>query len=320
MRFFLVILLVLSIFFSCNTNEVSKVDISDITINYELKRYDVDFYTASEKKIPELKQKYPYLFPESFSDSIAISKINNKQEQELFSETQKIYKDINFLEKQLSNLFKHIKHYKSGFKAPNIITIQTNIDYESRVIYADSLLFISFDNYLGKSHPFYNDYPLYIKEENTKEHIIVDVAESILKTQLPLNNKRRFIDKMIHEGIKMYFLDTYLPEVSVHLKIGYTKDKLNWALENESQIWKYFIEKQLLFSTDTKLNKRFLDNAPFSKFYTSEDTTSPGKIGVWVGWQIVKSFMQNNDVSLRDLINFDSDELFKKSKYKPKKY
>jgi uncharacterized protein YjaZ len=80
----------------------------------------------------------------------------------------------------------------------------------------------------------------------------------------------------------------------------------------------YFIEKKLLFSTDTKLNKRFLENAPFSKFYLHQDRQSPGRIGVWIGWQIVKSFMQNNDVSLQKLLTTDSEDIFNKSRYKPK--
>ena len=81
----------------------------------------------------------------------------------------------------------------------------------------------------------------------------------------------------------------------------------------------YFIERKLLFSTETKLQKRFLENAPFSKFYLEDDRQSPGRIGVWLGWQIVKSFMQNNDVSLQKLLTIDSEDLFKKSSYKPKK-
>ena len=75
-----------------------------------------------------------------------------------------------------------------------------------------------------------------------------------------------------------------------------------WAATNESQVWKYFIENKLLFSTDTKLNKRFLDVAPFSKFYRSEDNLSPGRIGAWIGWQIVRSYMKHNDVSLQKLV------------------
>ena len=124
---------------------------------------------------------------------------------------------------------------------------------------------------------------------------------------------------MIHEGKKMYLLDLYLPTISDKLKIGYLEQKLDWAITNEEDIWKYFIERKLLFSTDTKLNKRFLDRAPFSKFYLEDDNQSPGIIGVWLGWQIVRSYMQNNDVSLQQLLKINELDLYKKSKYKPRK-
>ena len=195
----------------------------------------------------------------------------------------------------------------------------TNIDYDSRVIYADSLLIISLDVYLGKNHKFYADYPKYIKENNTKEHIVVDVAQEFIKRQIPTSQDRSFIAKMIQEGKKMYLIDSYLPNVSDKEKIGYEIDKINWIRENEEQIWSYFVERKLLFSTDTKLNKRFLETAPFSKFYMQHDNLSPGRVGVWVGWQIVRSYMKHNDVSLQELLKINELDLYKKSKYKPRK-
>ena len=124
---------------------------------------------------------------------------------------------------------------------------------------------------------------------------------------------------MIFEGKKMYLLDLYLPTISNQEKIGYSSDKFNWAKANEQQIWMYFIDRKILFSTDFNLNARFLENGPFSKFYMEQDNLSPGKIGVWLGWQIVRSFMEKNDVSLQELLKMNEDEIFKKSNYKPKK-
>ena len=319
MRFFIGVFFILLSFISCKTDDVKKIDVSNIDARFNVKRYEVDFYNATKEKLPKLKKDYPYLFPKEFTDSLAIAKITDKDEQELFEETQKIYKNSSALEAELSSFFKHVTYYNPKFKSPNVVTMTSNIDYTSRVIYADSLLFISLDIYLGKQHKFYSDFPNYIKENNAKENIIVDVANSIIKKQLAPFPNRSFIGKIIHEGKKMYLLDMYLPEVSDKLKIGYSKEKIDWAIENEEDIWKYFIERKLLFSTDTKLNKRFLDNAPFSKFYLETDNQSPGRIGVWLGWQIVKSFMHNNDVSLQELLMIDSEDLFKKSKYKPKR-
>lgn len=319
MRFLFAVLMVFCLFFSCSDKKQQQIDVSKVKVDFSVKRYDVDFYNATRTTLLKVKQKYPYLFPEAFTDSLAFAKINDKEEQELFAETQKIYADFNVVETQLLSLFKHVKYYNPNFKVPNVVTLLTNIDYESKIIYADSLLLISLDVYLGSQHEFYADYPKYIKENNTKEHLIVDVANAIIEQQIQPTNKRRFIDKMIYEGKKMYLLDAYLPEVSEQEKIGFAEDKFNWAIANEEQVWMYFIDKKLLFSTDTKLNQRFLDNAPFSKFYMAQDNLSPGRIGAWLGWQIVNSYMQHNDVSLQELLKTDEDIIFTKSKYKPKR-
>ena len=298
---------------------MKEIDISNIDVAFSVKRYEVDFYNATKENLPKVRQKYPYLFPEEFTDSLSFEKINDKQEQELFTETQKKYKDFSSEETQLSSLFKHIKYYNASFQEPNIVTMLTNIDYENRVIYADSLLLISLDVYLGKGHKFYGDYPKYIRENNTKDHIVVDAAKAIIAQQVHSPIDRSFVSKMIFEGKKMYLLDLYVPLISDTKKIGYSQDKFNWATLNEEQVWMYFMDKKILFSTETKLNKRFLENAPFSKFYTEQDNLTPGKIGVWIGWQIVRSYMKHNDVSLQELLKINESDLFNKSKYKPKK-
>ena len=105
------------------------------------------------------------------------------------------------------------------------------------------------------------DYPTYIKENNTSERIVVDVANKIIDAQVRPSANRTFLGKMIAAGKKLYLLDLYLPLKEDQMKIGYSKDKFDWAIANESQVWRYFIENNLLYSTDTKLNKRFLDEA-----------------------------------------------------------
>jgi gliding motility-associated lipoprotein GldB len=319
MRFFLRIFIISLTFLSCKNNNKTNVDVSNIDANFSVERFDKAFYNASKKTLRGVKKKFPLLFPSSISDSIWLAKINNKDEQELFKETEKVYSSFSNEAEQLTSLFKHIKYYNPKFNSPKVITMLSNIDYENRVVYADSLLLISLDVYLGKNHKFYGDYPIYIKENNSKEHLIVDVAKTIIDIQIKPFNNRSFLSKIINEGKKMYFLDLYLPMISEKEKSGYTFDKLEWAKQNEEEVWKFFMEKKLLYSTDTKLNKRFVENAPFSKFYTAEDNKSPGKMGVFIGWQIVKSFMKHNDVSLQKLIQIDAQSLLEKSRYKPKK-
>ncbi len=317
-KYFSVILLLLTMF-SCTSGQENLIDVREIIVDFSLDRFDVDFYSTTEKTLEQTKGKYPFFFSANDPDSIWINKINNKEEKELFFESQKLFKDVSFLSDDLEQLFKHIKYYNPKFKSPKVITLLSNIDHQNKVVYTKEYLLISLDVYLGSSHKFYADYPNYIKQNYNKDHIIIDVANAIIDTEVKRFNDRTFVGKMVKEGMKLYLLDRYTPKTSNANKIGFSVEKHTWATNNEEQVWKYFIENKLLFSTDTKLNKRFIDLAPFSKFYRSEDNRSPGRIGAWIGWQIVRSYMKHNDVSLPKLLETSPEEIYKKSKYKPKR-
>ena len=110
-----------------------------------------------------------------------------------------------------------------------------------------------------------------------------------------------------------------IPFVSDADKIGYTREQLDWAISNESYIWRFFIEKELLYSTDSSLASRFINPAPFSKFYLELDSESPGRLGCYMGWQIVRSYMEHNNVGLMDMLQMDANEIFNNAKFKPRK-
>ena len=58
-------------------------------------------------------------------------------------------------------------------------------------------------------------------------------------------------------------------------------DIKEWVKENELYIWQYFVERQVLYQTEVEWVQRFLEPAPFSKFYMQQDNNSPGKVGAW---------------------------------------
>ena len=173
---------------------------------------------------------------------------------------------------------------------------------------------------MGKNSEVYQDFPVYLAQNFDKSQLVVDMASAISDRYFMPEKSRQFLDLVIDAGKKLVMIDNYLPSVSNAQKIGYSEAEYAWAIANEEQIWKYFIENKLLYSTDSKLEDRFMAEAPFSKFYIDIDKESPGRIGVWLGWQIVSAYMSNNnDVTLQQLLQTDAEEIFNKSKYKPKK-
>ncbi|MCD6544255.1 MAG: hypothetical protein J7K34_07075 [Flavobacteriaceae bacterium] len=176
------------------------------------------------------------------------------------------------------------------------------------------------DVFLGTDSPIYQTHPNYIKQNNNKEHLIVAVAEQFAEQIIPPTNDKSFVSKIVQEGKKLALIQVFLPNVTKQAIIGYTVDQYEWAEKSEVEIWKYFIQKEYLYSSDSELTKRFIEDAPFSKFFLEVDKDSPGRIGTWFGWQIVDSYLDHNETGIRETMVTDNEEIFKKSKYKPKKY
>ena len=314
-----ILILVGLLFANCKKEKTLLQRIKTQNIETELVTFHKQFYEADEEALKQLKTKHPFLFPKTTSDQVWRSKINNPEERELFRMTESIYGDMSEEKENLNLLFQHIRYYNSNFTPPKIFSLITGLDYENSVIYADSLLFISLDMYLGKNAEPYNSFPPYIKNNFTKKHMLVDVARKILQKNFLYKNGRSFLETMLYHGKEVYLLSTVLPNYKTQELMGYEDEKYQWAVENEAEIWSYFIRKNLLYSTDQKLNPRFIDKAPFSKFYLDSDRLTPGSLGVWIGYKIVQSFANNNDVSLQELLALNAESLFRNSRYKPQK-
>ena len=318
MRIYLALLTTI-LFFGCAKDTGIEKNINAVPITVEILRFDKLFGTAHLNDLPNLKRSYPVFFPKQFHDTIWEMKMNDSLTQQLYVEVMKKYWSERKLKADLEGLFKHIKYYFSNFKTPNVVTANSDVDYRNKIFIADNMLVISLDNYLGSDHFFYEGIPSYVVENMKESQIISDVASIYSQMYVPKIQSRIFLAQMIYYGRILYLKDLWLPNASDEVKIGYSQEKLKWIQENETEVWRNFVENEYLYSTNPKLITRFIDPAPFSKFYLEIDNDSPGMVGRFIGWQIVKSYMDKNNVGLDKLLTISEEEIFKKSKYKPKK-
>lgn len=316
------IVLFISIFALAACNNKSKVEkaVEEIPIDLKITRFDQLFFETEPQNLNQLKADYPYLFPTGNQDTVWINKMQNLQWRELYAEVQKKYSNLGTLEPQFAELFKHIKYYYPTAKVPKIFTVIADMDYSAKSIYADSLVLIPLELYLGKEHKYYaGEFPDYIKQNFEADQIMPDLVSSFSIKKISYPSNKSLVSLMVFAGKELYLKDKLLPETPDEIKIGYTKAQLDWCVANENYIWSYFIEQNMLYAQDSKLATRFIAPAPFSKFYLEIDNESPGRVGAWVGWQIVRSYMENNKTSLQDLLKMDEKTIFENSGYKPKK-
>ena len=303
---------------SCDNKSKVEKSVEAIPLKIKVERFDKLFFETPPQDLNKLKKEFPYFFPSGNDDSVWLDKMKNPLWRELYTEVQKKYSNFEPVQKELETLFKHIKYYFPQTKTPKVITVISEMDYNNKVIYADSLVIISLELYLGKDHKFYQ-FPNYLKQNFEKKQILPDVVSSFSTQKIPPVSDNNLLEQMIYFGKQLVLKDLLLPDYKDDEKMGYTPEQVKWCQENESYMWRYLIENELLYSNDQKLNNRFINPAPFSKFYLEIDNESPGSVGSWIGWQIVRSFMKNNEVSLEELLKMNAKEIFEKSKYKPKK-
>lgn len=303
----------------CAEEDERAEEISKIPVDLEVTRFDQRFARATPDSLVNLKREFPYLFPRQYPDSVWVQKMNDTIQFELNQAVEAEYPDLGETREELERLFQHIRYYFPEEDLPEVVTLTSEVDYRNQVIWSDQVLLIALDTYLGKDHPIYVGIQDFIRKNFNQDQIVPDAAKAFVETKLERPSSRSFLDHMIYYGKMLYLTEVLVPFKSDPEKIGYTPEELEWARANEAQIWRYFVEKELLYSSDSQLAPRFLNPAPFSKFYLQLDQEAPARLGQYVGWQIVKQYMERNEVSVEELLGTPAETIFQNSNYKPKK-
>ncbi|AWK04438.1 gliding motility lipoprotein GldB [Flavobacterium crocinum] len=311
---------VLCLFFlSCDQKSKVEKEVEEIPVDIKVERFDKAFFETKPEDLAKIKKQYPFFFPAGNDDSVWLQKMQEPIWREVYDEVQKKYSNFEPVREEFNTLFQHVKYYFPKTKIPKVITVIGEMDYTAKAIYADSLVIVSLELYLGKDHKFY-EFPNYLKQNFEEKQIMPDVVSSFSYRNISNSVDKSLVSQMIFEGKQLYAKDLLLPNYTDADKIGYTPEQIKWCEENEAYMWRYFLENEMLYSVDPKLTTRFIAPAPFSKFFLEIDNDSPGRVGAWIGWQMVRSYMKNNsNVSLAELFKIEPKEIFEKSKYKPKK-
>ncbi|MDR9456453.1 MAG: gliding motility lipoprotein GldB [Salegentibacter sp.] len=305
--------------FSCGNMSETEKEIEKVEVDFEVIRFDEKFAEASPESLPELKAEYPYLFPKQYGDEVWEEKLTDTIQLELNAEVAKAFSDFSREEDELHRFFQHIKYYFPDFETPDVITITSEVDYKNKVVIAEDKLFIALDTYLGQDHHFYIGLQEYLKKNFWRSQILPDVSQAYAKKYVPRPQARTFLAHMIYYGKMLYLKDLWIPFRTDADKIGYTPEEFEWAKSNEEQIWRHFVDKEFIFDTDSELYTRFLYPAPFSKFYLALDNESPDRLGQYIGWQIIRKYMDRNEASVEEMLQTDAETIFNNANYKPSK-
>ena len=307
------------ILISCGELSERERAIQAIDLDVSVERFDRVFAQATPEDFDSIKQAYPLFFPTQYPDSVWIAKMNDTLQRAIEEAVLTVFSDDELIAEQCRDLLRHIKYDFPDFVPPNVVTTTSDVDYKTRVIANQGWLILMLDNYLGTEHRFYSGLPRYVAKNLRPQMLFSDVATAFGRKFVPPPSERSFLAQMIYYGKLLYLKDLWLPNTLDADKIGFTGEELNWAFDNEYFIWQYFLTQEFLYSTNSRLKNRFIDPAPYSKFNLDLDNETPGMIGQWIGWQIVRQYMRNNEIDLNTLMNLSAQELYNGSGYKPAK-
>ena len=246
--------MILLLLVSCKEEYQIPKEISEIEMNVEVRRFDQDFHKTDVASFDKLKTKYPYFVPRSFMnvDSLWRVKKLDTLEVELLEESSRVFPDFKNEETDLELLFKHIKYYYPEFENPEVVALTSKVKYRSKILLQKNILLIAIDTYLGEDHKFYEGIPKYIAANLKKEQLVSDIAEVYAKRYIASNKKRTYVEQMVSFGKELYLKDLFMPFKSEASRIGYSEEQLAWAKANESEIWSYFVDRDLLLKPPTK--------------------------------------------------------------------
>lgn len=321
---------VLTMMYSCNMNnnryqkvDTSSIDIPPVNIDrYERALFSIDT-TLFIDKIKDLQTQYPvFLGTEPISSpqkQQLFNYVSDTQLIKLYRKTEKQYPNIKKIEDELTSMMQYYHYYFLNQKDISVYSYISGLDTRNSVIFADSILIIPIDMYLGKDFTPYQqvNLPAYKRRNLQEKYIPVDCAEAIaLYYVQDQKGMGKLLKTMIDEGKRLYIKDALLPFYADTLKIKYTSHQLAWCQKNEKQIWTFLIENDLIFSGKYSKYQKLLSDGPFTADFGRD---SAPRIAHWVGWQIVRKYMEKKpEITLMDLIHeHDYAKILNLSGYKP---
>jgi hypothetical protein len=334
---FTVIVLSFLVLVSCKNKKAP--DVSHVKVTLEVQRFEQDLFAIDTNNVNaslnQLHQKYPgflqdYIFNilglPAQPDSTAVVErqlIDFIRSYRLVKDSaDKVFRNMDDITGEVKHGLQYVKYYFPQYKLPQrFVTFIGPINSYGNILTANELA-VGLQLYMGSNYSLYQSeagqqlYPTYISRRFQPQYIAVNSIRNIVDDMYPDRSAGRpLVEQMIEAGKRLYLLDHFLPNAEDTLKTGYTAAQLQGAYKNEELIWTYFVNNDLLFAIDPAITKDYMNEAPNTAVL---GPASPGFIGQFVGWQIVKKWMDKNEkITLPKLMETDPKLIFQQAKYKP---
>lgn len=303
----------------CRNLEPQKVEI----LEYNKALFAVD--TANfEEGIQSIRPRFQALlgdtlsaldlmFLKDFVTDTFIMKINKM--------TESAFPDIAPVSGKVKDVYQHLKYYYPEITVPATYTYVSGINFENGpVMIAPESVMISLDFYLTNNDLIYDKVgmPRYISRRCQPAALTRDLAEAVYYTYVYNEIRaKNVMMEMIDRGKKYFFIEAMDPTLNDSIILGYSSRQMEWAQDNEGQIWASIIGNNMLYANGLEQYRVLFNDGPFTAAFSEN---APARLGDFIGLQIIRSFMSNNEETLQNLMKMnDYQDIFQRSQYKPRK-
>lgn len=313
-------------FISCNPNQLD-VNLEGEAPAVDIRHYDEQLFEANpyklQNKLDKLAQQFPVFINGDYKNPAKINGlieyVENPLNRKLYRKSQKVFEDLNSTEQKIQSGFHHFQHYFPELPIPTIYFYISGLNYEQPIIITkENEILVGKDLFLGGDYEIYGQYriPQFISHKFEKDYLPYEVFRSYAYQLFgPGLRGNNLLEYMIALGKVEYFINAMYPSSSDKERFAFTKEQIAWCNEREKAFWTFLTEGELLFNKDYHEYKKFIEDRPF---VSSLERESPGRAGVWVGYQIVKKYMNNTETTLKELMQMqDQMRIFNESRYNP---
>jgi hypothetical protein len=332
------LILLIACFISCR-NQNHAPDVSTIPVTVKVERFDQAFFAMDSNQVAAglraLNRQYPYFLNDFVANVLGAGNLSDTNQTAVKASRQFLcsylqvadsmamrLQSVGWLEKELQRGFQFVKYYFPNYQLPaKVVTFIGPFDAPG-VVMTRYTLGIGLQQFAGQGFSFYKSlqgqelYPDYISRRFELAYITPNCLMAIAQDLFPDNSgDKPLLNQMIQKGKYWWLVDKFLPETPDSLKTGFSQRQLDWCQANEGEIWNFFLQRDM-YTLDPDIIKDYLGEGPNTQ---GMPTSSPGNIGQWVGWQIVRKYAADHpSISPEELMKADPKKIVEDAKYKPK--
>jgi len=318
---------------ACSSNRLD-IDVNDVSVEFDVIRFDSLLFSSHPdtlmKNVYKIFSEYPDFselyaqkvikvgspYSRDFNDLMSLF-LSDYDIRNAYEQSMELYDDFEPYKQKIESAFQHYHYYFPQKPIPNVYLMISG--FNQSIVVADDVLAIGVDKFLGSKSHFYDQLQLskYLRTRMEPAVLPYEAVKGWVYTEFPFNDSiDNLVSNMIYQGKILYMMDALFPNDPDSSKIAYTKNDIIWCEKSEDDIWLYMMDKKILFDSEEMQIRRFIADAPFTGPFGQD---SPGRVGQWIGWQIVRSYMKKNgEVTIPELMaNDDYQKILLQSGYNP---